>query len=475
MPSATAWPPSWLWLIDEAIPSWVKLAYSPRDSWKDKPFSKEDAQFFAKGVVELSELFTDERPRRLPDYFAHPKYRSGYLLYFVPLQASKFLHLYERHRKALESAVEEAKRGGVFKMADLGAGPGTASLALLMWLQWRIAELPEIELEWWDTSQQAMKDGRELVERFANAFPRLRGKVRLKTHVGDWQKAKLSPGTGFTVLGHVLNESKARDMGASGQVQAIRSLLAQTSGAGVLIVEPAARVTSQRLTQMRDLIIAGEPGADESLEPVEPQESTEAQASEGTTLWGPCLHAGRCPLNDTRDWCHFSVPIDVPGQWFKKFSEVLGSQRQWIKFSYLWFASSAYPAPAAPAVNRRVISDLLVPRSDLHKRTVESEHAVLICQPDAPEKLITLPRAPLARGDIIRLHAGGYSLLEGSGLSAEDRARLAMVKATPRGRGRDDRDDDDEDGFEDRPAKRRPAGPFRGPAARKAGNKGRKR
>src|SRR4051812_38508454 len=80
-------PPAWLWLIDEAIPQLVKDEYSPRESWKGKPFTKEDARFFFKGIHELSELFTEERPKGMPPYFRHPKYRSAYLLYFLPLQA----------------------------------------------------------------------------------------------------------------------------------------------------------------------------------------------------------------------------------------------------------------------------------------------------------------------------------------------------------------------------------------------------
>ena len=80
--STTQFPAAWPWFIDEVIPQWVKTHYSPRESWKDKPFSKEDARFFFKGINELSQLFTEERPKGLPPYFQHPKYRSSYLLYF---------------------------------------------------------------------------------------------------------------------------------------------------------------------------------------------------------------------------------------------------------------------------------------------------------------------------------------------------------------------------------------------------------
>src|SRR3954467_13416455 len=102
---AISFPPAWLWLVDEAIPTYVKKHYSPRESWKDKPFAKEDAHFFFRGIEELSELFTEERPRNIPAYFNHPKYRSSYLLYFLPLQAAKFLTLFQMHSKAIDAAI----------------------------------------------------------------------------------------------------------------------------------------------------------------------------------------------------------------------------------------------------------------------------------------------------------------------------------------------------------------------------------
>src|SRR4051812_11812209 len=75
-PPAREFPPAWLWLVDEAIPALVKERYSPRENWKGKPFSKEDAHFFFRGIEELSDLFTEERPKNMPAYLNHPKFRS---------------------------------------------------------------------------------------------------------------------------------------------------------------------------------------------------------------------------------------------------------------------------------------------------------------------------------------------------------------------------------------------------------------
>ena len=86
---------------------------------------------------------------------------------------------------------------------------------------------------------------------------------------------------------------------------------------------------------------------------------TETVEARPSSIWGPCLHAGRCPLAAGRDWCHFSVPVEVPGRWFKYFSRGLSSERQWMKFTYLWLAAPGSPARTLSSGIRRVISDPL--------------------------------------------------------------------------------------------------------------------
>ncbi len=378
-----SFPPAWLWLVDEAIPKWVKKSYSPKESWKDKPFTLDDAKFFFKGVEELSELFTDERPKGMPQYFLHPRYRSGYLLYFLPLQAAKFLTLFQMHSKAIESALQFARQEGVLRIADLGAGPGTASLSLLLvLLNQKLAageELPPVELHWFDTNLSVMKDGQFLVEELANSFPKLRGKIQLFLNELPWWKApsKLPKSLALTVMGHILNESTA----PQGEVDGFwEEIVLRSKGGGLLLVEPASRRPSQVLSSLRDEFLAS------GL-----IENTPAR------IWGPCLHSGACPMAEGRDWCHFSVPVQIPGKWFRGFSEGLGSERHWLKYSYLWLASEGFQAPVVANHLRRVISDALGrgPRPE-----------VLICEPEVAGRW-NVPtygpaeRATVKRGDVI--------------------------------------------------------------------------
>jgi hypothetical protein len=399
---AAQFPPAWLWLVDEALPTLVKKNYSPKDSWKDKPFTKEDAGFFFKGIQELSELFTEERSKGLANYFNHPKFRSSYLLYFLPLQAAKFLTIYQLHFQAIEAALDHAEKTGVLRIVDLGAGPGTASISLLLLLlnQKMVPgkSLPRIELEWFDTQESIMADGKALVEQLASSFPKLRGKVTVKTHCTPWWKApsillkeagsagsagskeKLDKGApnsshqaSLILMGHVLNESTAPQRDVNDFWEKLVSI---TGGGGILLVEPAARRPSQGLSKLRDHFF--ESGLLESSP---------------TRIWGPCLHAGACPLSDGRDWCHFSVPANIPGSWFRGFSEGLGSERQWVKFSYVWIASAEYPSPQMDPRTRRVISD------PLNQGTAAT---YLLCEPEEPGRWVS-PNNNLGRGDLIKI------------------------------------------------------------------------
>ncbi len=399
-------PGAWLWLVDEIIPTLVKSRYSPRESWKDKPFDAEDARFFSKGVGELSELFTDERPSELPDYFAHPKFRSSYLLYFLPLQAAKFVSLLDMHPEALDATLQHGDKSGTLNVIDLGAGPGTASLALIVKLLDRALALgrdvPKVEFDWYDTNGAILEDGKLIMEQLCGQFPKLRGRVTVRTHVMPWWKilGSLPKETSLVLMGNVLNENKrsmARTQGPasneedgltrarSAEIESTRlwtELLARAKGGGILLVEPASRRSSQVLSGLRDQLF-----------------ENQFIPAEATSLWGPCLHAGRCPLAEGRDWCHFSVPIDIPGKWFKNFSERLGSERQWAKFSYLWLASPSphegAPAPKPKAGLRRVVSD------PLGGWQSKGPSEVLLCEPEQTVRMPVRAHEQIRRGDLV--------------------------------------------------------------------------
>lgn len=393
-------PTYWHRFMDEFVPAWVKRQYSPRPSWKDKPFTRDDSIFFGKGVVELSELFTDERPSKIPAYFRHERFRSAYLLYFLPLQAAKFIALFNLYRPILASLPREE-----LHVADLGAGPGTASVALLLSLMDSKLALPKkIVFHWWDTQEPILQDGKQLLQDFAETQPMLKGRIEVRLNTSSWEAA--AEGTqrfDLILVGNVLNEGRSvtpsirKTQGRWNEAleleetssthlppptdprfELFAKLRERVGAGGILIVEPAFHGAAQTLSRIRNGL---------------------AQAHEGPGIpwWGPCLHAGACPMARGRDWCHFSIPVEIPGRWFKSFSLRLGSERHWLKYSYLWLKplQGAKEIPAPPADTRLVLTDSL-------RRKGSKVAMVLLCEPDTPRRVSFPDRLKVGRGDWVR-------------------------------------------------------------------------
>lgn len=323
-----------------------------------------------RGIQELSDRFTTDRDDKLGSYLSHPKNRSSYLLYFFPLQCAKFLTLFNRELprilevKALGGALPES-----LKILDLGSGPGTASIAFVLWLQTQSSsgrEIPkEIEFHWVDTQKNILKDGETLLKEFCDSFPKLRDRIKIKTHVAPLWNAPLDH-YDLVLAGNVLNETSSR-------LEWLERIYRKVGPLGLLLLEPADRTSSQKLSRLRDQWLAQE------------------IISEKDGIWAPCLHAGICPMAQGRDWCHTSIRQDLTLEWFRDFSRGLGSERQWLKFSYLWLASSTHGAiPIKGPDPVRVLSDSLG----------EGAHEVLICRPETAEKVF-LTTSQVGRGDLV--------------------------------------------------------------------------
>jgi hypothetical protein len=368
------------------VPTLVKQRYSPQQAWRDRPFLAEDVRFFFRGIRELSEMFTEDRyqpaGRRVIQYFNHPRFRSAYLLYFLPLQAAKFISLFQIHSEAFEAALKHARKSGVLRIADIGAGPGTASIAFLMMLiglDKNRAGIRRVELEWFDENRHVLEDGRAIIEGLAGELSSRGITVSLKTVVAPLRKAVSLAGGDMSLImmGNVLNELyKSRRLDSEIMAAPFELLMKKACGGGILMVEPAIPDTAQDLADLRDHLLESGWLVDGP-----------------SAIHGPCLHAGPCPLRTGRDWCHFSVPVSVPGGLFRQFSGKLGSERQWAKFSYLWLASAETPAGVRNPLLRRVISD------PLRGQTTQ----VLLCEPGRPMRFGDYLCIRLRRGELVLL------------------------------------------------------------------------
>jgi hypothetical protein len=297
----------------------------------------------------------------------------------MALQAAKFQLVLGEKEAALKAMLSSAKKEGHLRILDIGSGPGTASVAFLMTLlSPRIEETalpPKIELIWVDSNKPIMQDGAKLVETLTSHFPKLRNKVEVKLEISDWRKWITRAPKQFSIafFGNVLNEDRRQE--ADEAAQQITELLKTKPAGGVLIMEPSTRHAAQLTANIRDLICE------------------QKQAD----IWGPCLHTGRCPLAMGRDWCHNSIPTEIPGHWFKVLSKMFGSERQWVKFCHVWLASPGQGPRKQDPTERRVVSD------PLNGKGRGYNSSVLLCEPERCKRLEISKGSRLRRGESIRL------------------------------------------------------------------------
>lgn len=186
---------------------------------------------------------------------------------------------------------------------DLGAGPGTASLA--------VAEaFPELrDLLLFERESAMINAGREL---FAAGPALLRQAV--------WRQGALPALPPFradlTVLSYVLNE-----MAPMARAQLIDSL--HTASGTVIVIEPGTPAGYRHLLTLRAAMLA-----------------------RGWQLWAPCPHPHECPL-PAEDWCHFAVRL--PRSPLQRHLKQGSQNYEDEKFAYLILSRD--PAPQA-APNR---------------------------------------------------------------------------------------------------------------------------
>ena len=210
-------PASWTKVLDEVIPAFVKERFLQTHLGKTNR-STQKTSIFSKGLVELSDFFTEDRTEsRLPNYFTTARFRSSYFLYFFALQGAKFLTVYDRYPDAIRAMLDHASLTGTLRIVDVGAGPGTASLALLVYLldgmrnekTLKLKLSFNIELVWIDHNETILKDGELLLAHILEEFPWVDGDIKIRSEARSWWKhpKDFNFKASIVLFGNVLNES----------------------------------------------------------------------------------------------------------------------------------------------------------------------------------------------------------------------------------------------------------------------------
>lgn len=336
--------------VDTELPQYVKTHYSPNQKWKKTPFDQKDASFYLSAIEELSELLTlDRNFSKKQAYLNLPKFRSSYLLYFLPLQAFKFLYTFQMHLEALKPLLENPKKE--IHILDCGSGPATASIALLLELK-RNGLNPNtpIRITLVDDNQAILKDAKAILKKLVpHAY------IQYVHCSIERFKPQAEDTYSIVLVGHLLNEMKKTP------IQLFAQLAQKDPAGGILFLEPAIDTASRKLIELREILL---------------EENKKIQ------FVGPCLHSERCPFfNDNKDWCHFSFPVQIESKWFNWLSKQLSEKKSWLKFSYLWIASAQFKKANSSKNLKLVLTD---PMDDMKSK----QKAVLICEPNKTRRYL---------------------------------------------------------------------------------------
>jgi len=305
-----------------------------RANFIGRPFQDSDLQFFAKGVSELSRLFTTERDKIDSGYLNRPALRAGYLLYFLPINFAKTHYVLKKMPAAFWKRPK-------LRVLDLGSGPGTASLALIEELAEKNPKA-QLELTLVDQSENALKDAEHLLrfwwrQRFPDrAF-------KFKKIKSDLSRLRWEGSYDLILMSHCLNELR-QGSALDRSEWLLEKIPGHLEADGVLLItEPALKRPTRELMALRDHMIA----------------------SESFSVLAPCLHQSVCPMlkATSQDWCHFYGDWSEP-EYLKVLDRIVKNDNRFLKVAYLILSPSEenpYSKPY-PAEQFRVVSNRMATR-----------------------------------------------------------------------------------------------------------------
>jgi SAM-dependent methyltransferase len=299
---------------------WVGQAEAVAEKCGDEALER-----MTPAVAHLSDLFTTERPdKKFPDYFADPRLVAAYGVFFLPQSFTRTSFALAQIC-GLRGWKPSRARPAVL---DLGSGPGSCGVAAAYRL--RQAGFETVDLHGVDKSPSALA----AMESFAHAT--LGDAVQTKTRIGDAARPETWPEGPFDLIvaGFVMNEMPQLDQAAL--LRWFGELKAKLAPGGlILILEPALRVTAERLQRLSDAVAGG---------------TMTRIAPELDALPDPQLGPGEHWSHETRAW-------DAPAS-TEFVNRHLHRDLREVRFSFAAFSDA--PLKALPAGLSRLISDVQI-------------------------------------------------------------------------------------------------------------------
>lgn len=377
-------------ILEAILLQHIKGTYAPT---KGGPtFTDQDIKYFAKGARLLSDAFTEDRNSLPVNYFNNPVLRSGYLLYFLPVNFLKIVRIMK------EFSPQELTRGQI-RILDLGAGPGTGMLGMMAFYAEMIRQ-KRIKDAWLDftlidQNYPVLKDAHSLHDAYKDhlegQFAGFKSFCSVKNYDlrrGGLERFLRNFKYHVIILQNFLNEFHSHGDQLAIVSQLIKHHLEPKTGK-LVIIEPALRNTARNLQTIRDQLVKEERLAH---------------------VHAPCLHQDVCPLNhfNQRDWCHFYLSWKCPN-FIRKVDRLIGNKKDWLALSYLVLGLAERDWQATfkrPEQTWRVISNLMPSKG---------KKEVVLCGPPGRYHLSRLDKdrstankefAEIHRGDLAEFDAG---------------------------------------------------------------------
>ena len=348
----------------EAEAFWVGQAELTSEKLGDEALER-----MTPAVAHLSDLFTTERPdKKFPDYFADPRLLAAYGVFFLPQSFT---------RTSIALAQTCGLRGwkpsnAIPAILDLGSGPGSCGVAAAYRL--RQAGIKKIKLHGVDKSPCALAS----MESFAQAT--LGEDVETMTRIGDASRPETWPEGPFDLIvaGFVMNEMPQLDHAAL--LRWFGELKARLAPGGlILILEPALRITAERLQKLSDEVASG---------------AMTRIAPELDALPDPQLGPGEHWSHETRAW---KAPAST-----EFVNRHLHRDLREVRFSFAAFSDA--PLTPLPLGLSRLISDVQIIKGLLRFITIREGaiESVEVPTRGLSKHEVKKLAATFGRGDIVR-------------------------------------------------------------------------
>jgi ribosomal protein RSM22 (predicted rRNA methylase) len=284
-------------------------------------------------IYQLKKWLTDSRESRPSGYMNDPRAVSAYLSYYLPLHLPEVFWILEQCK---ENKIIDLRPGeesfAPTRILDLGAGPGTASISLLLWMQTRNIKNPE-SMTLLDLSRSTLDKAGMLLESLLEGAPTKIEKVRQGLQTFDPRRLKYK--YDFALMSHVMNEFGSGPRFRERKVQLLEKILFSIEERGhLLIIEPPLREPTLDLMWLRDEIAKT------------PELKIIAPCPRGVAL---------CPMRSEQlGWCYSQPPRSWAhgfelAPWDKSLERSTGTAVTKPGFSYLLVQKDSKNTSAAAA------------------------------------------------------------------------------------------------------------------------------